>query len=579
MHRIFYRHCYFLLLATLIWSCSKDKIDFISAPDRQVQAGVVIQVQDETGVPVSQAQVRLGGQTYLTDLRGLVDIDVTTLHSANNTLRVNRAGYFESYSDFNIQTGEMVAVQTILYKIDKPFRVEAGKGGMVDMPGGLRITFSEKAFTREESDESYAGEVSVALRYIDPGASDFARKIPVRLAGLAPDGSPRILNSIGFLQLELSDPTGRKLGLKPGSAMVSIPANAMHTSLNTAIWHYDPQTGFWTEQDAVKSYEGRLSAALRRDGYLSLAVSEPAIRISGKLTDLQGRPFNYMDVVIRSEHGAFDHFKTDSEGGFGGYVAKDAELTLSLQALCGEVYYTVPLGTLGRNTELGNLNLDMSHAGRSLVAVSAILQNCNGQPLPRGLARWAGFNTFFPANDKGELNVLIPLCEAAGNGKMIISDPLTGNTSAELSLSYPASHELGLVAVCHEVREYVMVNAPGLQLNNVNLYAELDLYTDTTGQIKNLFAYTSDNQLRLNISLKWKDAGTSYHTGSYAVTSGRIYGEHNQNIDGQVIDARINILKGGQPGEIIEGTFEGKIELRNNPGLSTLNGSFRIRGQ
>lgn len=581
MHRAIYRFILLFCLTFFIFSCGKDIVEFKPWEGKKVNAGLMIQVTDSEGNPLPSATVYHNKIRYTTNINGLVSIDVASLSTVENTLIIRKPGYFENNTCFNVVTGSIVSLHCILYKVAEYYTIDANSGATLETPGGLRLHIPAQALFQAQALSPYNGAAKVSLRYIDPASDNFFSQLPAMLRGLSETGSPVLLSSYGVLQIEITDLHGNKLELGSEKfAQISAPVSPLFGGFSSSVWYFDVNTGLWNLDGTVSKQSDRFSADLSHFGFLNFGNGSKAVFLSGRLVDVVGRPFSFLSASFTG--GAEDgigYCFTDSDGSFGAFVAADARIKMSVKAPCGEEIYATDLETNNSNLVIGDLPITVSKPGISLLYVNAQLTNCDNQPISGGLAKWSESPIYYPADKGGNIRLIIPICSSTGLGNLYFMDPLAAKKTDEVSMAYPSEQELGRVQVCQSINDYVWVNAPALDIKGIYLYSELDLYYDEVNKHKNLFAYTAKDQLRLNIALKWADIIPDFNPGSYNLIDSKVYGSNPQNLDGIINEGKINIITGGKSGEIIEGTFEGKVKLNNSPDSFPLNGRFRMKGQ
>ncbi len=100
----------------------------------------------------------------------------------------------------------------------------------------------------DETNTIWSGNVRASITTLDPSR----RSIPGDYQAIPTSGARAELLSYGALHAEFTDPAGRKLQLKSGSAAeISVPVSALQqpTSPPTiATWSYDEKSGVWHEE-------------------------------------------------------------------------------------------------------------------------------------------------------------------------------------------------------------------------------------------------------------------------------------------------------------------------------------------
>jgi hypothetical protein len=110
---------FFIVVATLISSCHKSKIDPYSnatndSPVVTVDQ-ILAQITDQNGAAIENASVMLNGATEVSDANGVVQFTNTTLPSKNALITISANGFFKQNYLIDSETGDSRSVKIKTY--------------------------------------------------------------------------------------------------------------------------------------------------------------------------------------------------------------------------------------------------------------------------------------------------------------------------------------------------------------------------------------------------------------------------------------------------------------------------------
>ena len=156
-------------------------------PERNFVTGTVFgTVTDESNNPVINASIVHRGRQYFTNENGNFIIKDQSLNSKGAFFTVEKAGFFKGSRRFYPQDESINYVYVQLMELDEIGRFEASVGANLVGNEGIEISFPENSI--QSADGSlYAGEVSVAAKYLDPTADNINEIMPGDLVGVSSD--------------------------------------------------------------------------------------------------------------------------------------------------------------------------------------------------------------------------------------------------------------------------------------------------------------------------------------------------------------------------------------------------------
>jgi uncharacterized protein (TIGR02145 family) len=392
-------------------------------------AGVVL---DESGAPVQGATVMAGygSQTTTTDSRGVFRLDSISGYTGLGLVRVSKSGYFPGSRSF-LPAGALNVVRIVLLTRTQVGTVNGWTGGVVQSQGAS-VSFAGGGF--EQNGAAYTGSVNVYMDRLDPGAADFAERMPGNLVAVQ-DNAPQMLLSYGMVAVELTDGAGQPVELAPGTmAEVRFPITDTQQGSAPAeidLWWYDEDAGHWRHEGTATREGNEYVGQVSHFSFWNVDVPGDFVELRGDVYS-NGGPVSGAIVTVMSQSMGSATDYTDPMGTFGGFVPAGEPLTLMVSLDCGngnyQVVHTQQLGVLTLNTNVGLVVV----ANPNTTVVSGTVVGCNGQPLAQGYVLANGEPVF---TNGGQFSFSI--C-AGGSMTLLGIDPVGGGSSDNMTITLAA---------------------------------------------------------------------------------------------------------------------------------------------
>lgn len=249
-----------IILTIILFACKKnnegnpgDGNGSISGTGNGSVQGVITNLNNS---PVSNATVKGGTATGITDASGKFTLN--KVQYSNNTvlLTVSKKGFFEGSKIFSSTNNTVSNVNIQLIPKIVLGKFAASSGGDISLPGGGSINFSA-GFVNASNGNTYAGNISVSAHYLDPSDPNFSAYTPGDLKAAGANNPQGSLQSFGVVIVELNDASGNNLQLAPGKkATITIPT-ALQGKAPSAVplWYYDAAKGSW-KQEGIAEKQG-----------------------------------------------------------------------------------------------------------------------------------------------------------------------------------------------------------------------------------------------------------------------------------------------------------------------------------
>lgn len=210
-------------------------------------------------VAVDQALVSVGNISTATLTDGSFELSVPASASSTVVL-VKKPGFGTTAKKVPLATGRVTELTLQLFP-DQLITSFSAAVGISATPGGATVTIAPNS-VQTSAGAPYTGTVQIAASYQDPqsvsGVQAFAQ--PYASA----DGA--LLQSVGVIEVKLTDSSGNALQLRPGTpATLVYPDNAIAGSATMVpLWHYDETQRIWVREGSATrradgNYEGQVS--------------------------------------------------------------------------------------------------------------------------------------------------------------------------------------------------------------------------------------------------------------------------------------------------------------------------------
>lgn len=374
--------------------CQKDIIGEQEDPIEIVTPPVEIKLGDISGIIFDQNNNPIEGATiihnrdevYATDENGYFKIDDTAGPADGALLKISKDGYFNNYKFVFIETQKTAHIRIQLIAKEAGQNTDGINGGTIDIEGGAKISFPERAFV-DENNVSYEGRVTVYTHWYNPSDPSLASSMPGDLRGLSNAGKIQQLSTFGMMAVELYTEDGRELNLAQGiNATLTFPIpDDLSTSAESEIitWSLNEQTAFWEEESVAIRDGDTYVAEVSHFSFWNCDVPYDLIFLKGRLIGEDDIPLPWYKVCISVVNsGVTRNGYSNSNGEFSGAVPNDELLVLKVKDECQGVIYEQQIGPFSSNADIGDLIIN----NNSQTTISGSLR-CNGMPVESGYAK------------------------------------------------------------------------------------------------------------------------------------------------------------------------------------------------
>ena len=466
-------------------------------------------VVDENGQAITGAQVRAGGEASSTDENGVFRLKDLRLAANDAKVFVTKIGYFDFSRAYFVENRSFQNITIQLIKKVQTASIEAAAGGLVEVPGGVKLLFPANGIVTE-SGQAYSGAVRIFATYLNPQDPNLAQNMPGDLRGIDKAGVERSLATYGMVGVELESNSGQTLRIANGSSVVlHMPISSSQASKapsEVPLWHYDMDQARWIEEGSVKKIGNEYVGTVTHFSFWNVDVPFNLVELSGKvyLGDDQ-HPYSGAKVRLTLQSDSSSGYATtDANGCYKGGVPQGGTFTMDILDACGEVIFTQTIGPINETQMLPPVILP--NGGSNQISFSGTLLDCAGAPVSNGYVKinldnqsWAAFTDI-----NGVFSLQDFRCDTATAAGTLIAFDLTNLLQSEEQTFNvpPDSIALGDIQVCDTLNEfviytldnvdYVRVDPSAVVLDSIGMYTFISVFNSQSGIS---LSFKNDNQI------------------------------------------------------------------------------------
>lgn len=550
-----------LLLILTAPGCRKELDNMSFEQLKFYESDILGVVVDEEGNAVSDATVSFDGEIKKTDKNGVYIFKDVEVNSRHSVIHVIKEGYFEGIRVFSTAREAKIQLRTVLLEKRFDARFDGSTGGSVSS-GNVTLEFPAQAVVVESSKALYTGEVSVAIKYLDPEDENISAKMPGNLSGINADNRLSVLTTYGMVAVEMRGSGGQKLNIATGSKVkmsADIPASLRSKAPSSIpLWYFDEESGYWKEDGQATISGNKYIGEVSHFSYWNYDAQHPSIILSGRIIDQNGNPVSGATVYVHpADHYTGGYGSTNPDGTFNGPVPKDLSLVIEIYSKsCGSarLIYTGTIGPFSSDQSIGDIEVKVLE--QYICHIEANILNCAGTPLQNGymVVGLEDGKHYIEITD-GMVDAHIWFCEsnkfityyAVDSDDLVQSTPATSGILTEM--------DLGTLSTCADILDYLTIHVPDLSFNITVTDSHIGAHM--TGKTGTLSAAGLPDFLYLYIYGRMgKD--NVFEEGTYNLTFGSMeipFATPQGKKYYKMVSGTVTITKGGGAGSTIEGNY------------------------
>ena len=404
-----------VLAFSLLMSCENatdlDNTDTFGA-NAKIKTQVIVSVTDGSGLLISNAKVKIGNKTILSNDKGFAIFKDIYVEPARFVVHAQKNGYLSTLKGIHAKPSSKACyVNLTLLATPAGVTIQSSTGGVVTMNNGATVTFGPNTFADDYGNQ-YNGAVTVVAYHYSPDDPNFEMMIPGGdLAGLNSSNNPVSLYSYGMANIQLFDPSGNKLNLLSGqTAAVNFPiANSQQANapISIPLWYLDETNAIWKEDGAATRQGNSYVGNVTHFTTWNCDYQGERATISGKVVDCNNNAVAGIVVSIDGYHTVI----TDNAGEYTTWVPAGWSITYQVTT-----YYNP---YLTQNSNLVVFTATNSQTNiiplltipcQSRIYGSAV--SCSGIPSPAFIYRTSNSGVACTYSVDGTLDFYIPNLEA-----------------------------------------------------------------------------------------------------------------------------------------------------------------------
>jgi len=497
-------------MGLLLSSCVKeetgitDSITITPEPQEIIATALFGRVIDKNDQPISNALVTLNtgveAMDVVTDDRGQFVFEAFENKGSSAFLSIESSGKFGAFRRLGVVKNRNNYTEIKMQDKNIIGTVAASQGGILDNGNGAEIELPANGIV-DGSGNAYSGDVSVAMAWIDPSASDLASQMVGDLSAIDMEGNRRALATYGMLQIELLDPSGNELNLASGAtATLQFPVPSglqANAPSNIPLWSYDEEVGTWIEEGSALFENGVYRGSGTHFRGWNVDFMYDPIEVTGQVKiNVEGEQVDggYFSIYVSSDKIGKKGGWLCDDGSFRFYnFPKGEQFKLQIFDQCGNVKFEETYGPFQNDEDLGIIEVTGSS---SVVQVKGNALDCDGVAVANGTVTVDidGRLYFFEMAEDGTFDFALDICKD-GKGKVTLVDL---NTVLKKDFEINDTQtvwELVDAELCDELADYVSVSVDGATPILITPGLQFRTYEDSTitGKIIKLYVEFQDS--------------------------------------------------------------------------------------
>ena len=331
-------------------------------------------ITDMNDAPLKDVVVYNGTTEVKTDASGAYSLPID---AGEKSVSAALANYVLTTKVVTIVDGACTQQDMKLIKVSTTATFDAGDGKTVK-DAGAEVKFPKDAYKNADGTK-YSGKVTVGVTYNTISTKKGAEAFPGNLLGQETGGDTKVLQSFGFIAVDLKGADGKDLDLD-GKATIKYPWNpadgAKVTGDTIPLWHFDIDKGIWIEEGTA-TYDATSGMFIGEVSHFStwnLDAKTAGGTIKGCTQDENGAVLTKAIVYVRTAGWTKSIVNDDPTGCFT-LINAPSGTNIAVQAMYGTKMSNEKNGTLtsGATWNLGILKLDKSSTAQIVEVVGRLL--------------------------------------------------------------------------------------------------------------------------------------------------------------------------------------------------------------
>ena len=447
----------------LIYSCIEDNNLFpdpLYPQQETFKSSIFSTVTDTSGIPIVDAEVRIGSVTGLSDDKGYVYFDRVSV-GKSSYMTIEKEGFFHASRRFYPTEGVVENIRVMLLPLSRKAFFSSSSGATF-VDGELRIKFPANGYSLPNGD-AYSGTVLVYSATIEADDPDLSYKMPGDLVGITSDGSYVALASMGMFAVELRSASGELLELKEGveaEVQMNVTSSLTNLPVNIPLWHFDEASGIWREEGQAVLSGNTYIGSVKHFSYWNYDAQFPIVKWGTQIlysTSDRNDPAIYAEVCITIlSLNIKKCATTNSDGSVCGMVAANELLQLDVYNSCQELVYSEVVGPYSDTTMMAPIFIIPPQSS----SVTGLAIDCDGHPVENGYAILDNGIAIYIPLEQGTFSTTFTTCnELPFSVYVVNTDKLTESKVYYFEPDYFVNADT--IVVCDDLTEFIVFNIDG----------------------------------------------------------------------------------------------------------------------
>lgn len=452
----------FLLLTTILFiSCDPSDSDSNSSDSFAENFGnatsknFIGQIVDEYNDPIQNVAIKIGTSTVQTDVNGVFIINNANVYEKFAYITAKKTGFIDG-SRAVVPSSGTNRVKIMMLSGSVLATVASGATSEAALPNGTKVVFDGNFKT--ENGSAYSGTVNVIMHHLDPTDPNIADKMPGMLFAESTDGTAKVLETFGMMNVELRGSAGQKLQITNTAQIeMSITATQLATAPATIpLWHFDETLGYWKEEGSATKQGNKYVGTVSHFSWWNCDAQFPTVTLCVTLVNSNGNPLSNVGIgIIRSGFNYPVMGYTNNNGQVCGLVPANESLSMNIYDNCGNIINTITIGPFSTNTTLPNITITSGSVQSTLVEGS--LLKCDNASVTNGYVKLHyGNQTLFTPVTNGNFSFNTLVCNSNSNFTLegFDYDNLQTTTVINYTFTSPTT-SIGNLTACNAVTEFI----------------------------------------------------------------------------------------------------------------------------
>lgn len=428
------------------------------------------QVVNESNVAISNATISIGSSVAQTDANGVFIINNASVYEKFAFIKATKIGFIDG-SRTIVPTATKNNVKIMLVSNAPIQTVASGAVSTVTLPSGTQVKF-DGSF-QDASGAAYNGAVSVSLYHLKASNTDIANIMPGSLYAQATDGSEKILETFGMINVALKGTSGQKLNIATGhTAEISLlldTAQMASAPATIPLWHFDETNGYWKQEGTATKVGTKYIGNVSHFSWWNCDFPFDKATLTINVVNAAGNGVSNVRVDILQSGGTYPRSGISNAAGvITGIVPANVLLTVSVYNACNVLIYTTTIPGLTINSSYTLPNIVVPSA--SVTTFQGNLLKCNNTNVTNGYVYLTtGGITQVAAITNGIFSFNSLYCGTTTSSYTLIGyDYDNAQTTGTLTGIYsnPITN-VGNIIACTAVTQYITYQIDGGAIQNI----------------------------------------------------------------------------------------------------------------